>query len=83
MVCPVHSPMGLCSLGNNDTKNRMTVVCKYGPNKYKKHFLGLSDNVSFFAEQLDDMPVNVFNYRIIFKPESLFPASQLKMKGSQ
>lgn len=31
---------------------RATVTCKTGPREYKKHFLGLSDNVTYFAEQL-------------------------------
>src|SRR3990167_10035636 len=43
---------GLCSLGNRDSALRMSVTCKTGPDSYKKHFLGLSDNVTFFAEQL-------------------------------
>src|SRR6185312_9471569 len=44
---------GLCSLGNNDRDNRLRVTCKVGKNEYKRHYLGLSDNVSFFAEQTD------------------------------
>src|SRR5690625_6097287 len=44
---------GLCALGNEDSDLRMTVTCKVGEDEYKKHYLGLSDNVSFFAEQLD------------------------------
>ena len=64
---------GLCSLGNNDTNKRMTVTCKTGPNSYKKHFLGLSDNVTFFAEQLDGAKVSAYHYRVIFKPQSIVP----------
>src|SRR5688500_664865 len=41
---------GLCSLGNNDTGGKLSVTCKVGHSEYKKHFLGLSDNVTFFAE---------------------------------
>lgn len=44
---------GLCSLGNNDTAKRLSVTCKVGPSAYKKHFLGLSDNVTFFVEQME------------------------------
>lgn len=43
---------GLCSLGNNDGNKRLSVTCKTGPSAYKKHYLGLSDNVTFFAEQV-------------------------------
>jgi hypothetical protein len=44
---------GLCSLGNYDTADSLSVTCKVGPEEYKKHYLGLSDNVTYFVEQLD------------------------------
>ena len=64
---------GLCSLGNFDAAGELTVTYKTGDNTYKKHFLGLSDNVTFFAEQLEVADVSVYNYRVIFKPESIIP----------
>lgn len=64
---------GLCSLGNNDNNKRMSVTCKTGPKDYKKHFLGLSDNVTFFAEQIDAAKVSVYHYRVIFKPQAIIP----------
>src|SRR3990167_6656690 len=59
---------GLCSLGNFDTEGELSVTCKTGPNNYKKHFLGLSDNVTYFAEQIDPVTTSVYHYRIIFRP---------------
>src|SRR3990167_3596219 len=44
---------GLCSLGNYDAAGELSVTCKTGANTYKKHFLGLSDNVTYFAEQIE------------------------------
>ncbi len=64
---------GRCSLGNRDTALRMSVVCKVGDNAYKKHFLGLSDNVTFFAEQIETADVSTYHYRVIFKPQSIIP----------
>lgn len=69
---------GLCSLGNNETGKQRTVTCKVGPTSYKKHFLGLSDNVTYFAEQLDAAPTNVYHYRVIFKPAAIVPTLELK-----
>src|SRR3990167_4363528 len=43
---------GRCSLGNYDSPGQLSVTCKVGDASYKKHFLGLSDNVTFFVEQL-------------------------------
>jgi hypothetical protein len=70
---------GLCSLGNNDKSKQITVTCKTGASSFKKHFLGLSDNVTFFAEQLEPMPVSVYRYRVIFKPATIVPDIEAKL----
>jgi hypothetical protein len=64
---------GLCSLGNNDSAGRLSVTCKTGPSEFKKHFLGLSDNVTFFAEQIEPAKASVFHYRVVFKPSVIIP----------
>jgi hypothetical protein len=64
---------GRCSLGNFDSNTRMSVICKTGPTTYKKHFLGLSDNVTFFAEQIEEAKASVYHYRVIFKPSVIIP----------
>lgn len=69
---------GLCSLGNYDSSNELSVTCKTGPSTYKKHFLGLSDNVTFFAEQIEGAQVGVYNYKVIFKPSVIIPDIDLK-----
>lgn len=69
---------GLCSLGNNDSTNELSVTCKTGQNSYRKHFLGLSDNVTFFAEQIESSPASPYRYRVIFKPVSIIPDIDLQ-----
>lgn len=64
---------GLCSLGNNDPVKVVTVTCKTGPDAYKKHFLGLSDNVTYFAEQIDAAKADLYHYRVVFKPAAIVP----------
>lgn len=64
---------GLCSLGNHDAAGELTVTCKVGPNSYKKHFLGLSDNVSYFVEQLEASKVDTYHYRVTFRPSLIVP----------
>ncbi len=71
---------GLCSLGNNDTNRTLSITCKTGPSSYKKHFLGLSDNVTFFVEQLEPKDVSVYHYKVIFKPQSIIPDVDFKAK---
>lgn len=62
---------GRCSVDSR--QRQLEVTCKSAPNEYKKHFLGLSDNVTWFAEQLHTHDVNVYHHRIIFKPQSIIP----------
>lgn len=69
---------GLCSLGNHDSARELTVTCKVGPGVFKKHFLGLSDNVTFFVEQMDPIPASVYHYRVIFKPDTILPNIDFK-----
>jgi hypothetical protein len=63
---------GFCSLGNTDKAGELSVTCKIG-NEYKKHFLGLSDNVTYFVEQLDPANVSPDHYRVVLKPETVVP----------
>jgi len=69
---------GLCSLGNHDMGRELSITCKVGPNTFKKHFLGLSDNVTYFVEQLEAKPASVYHYRVIFKPASIIPDVEVK-----
>ena len=69
---------GQCSLGNFDVTSEVTITCKTGPDQYKKHFLGLSDNVTYFVEQLDAKNVSDHYYRVIFKPATILPDIDLE-----
>jgi hypothetical protein len=72
---------GLCSLGNNDDRSKqVTVTCKTSPTTYKKHFLGLSDNVTYFAEQLEPASVSAYHYRVIFKPQAILPDVDMRVE---
>ena len=62
---------GRCSL--TDSGNKVAVTCKTGHESFKKHQLGLSDNVTYFSEQLEPAKADVFHYRVIFKPEAVVP----------
>ena len=70
---------GRCSLGNEDAERSLSVTCKTGPEEYKKHFLGLSDNVSYFVEQTEAIDVSVYRYRVIFKPSTVVPDIDVKL----
>jgi hypothetical protein len=67
---------GKCSVANSG--NQLAVTCKVGSSEFKKHYLGLSDNVTYFSEQVDSASVSVYNYRVIFKPEAIVPNIDLE-----
>lgn len=56
-----------------DEKNQLEVTCKEGKDAFKKHFLGLSDNVSYFVEQGEPIDVSEYHYRVTFKPQTILP----------
>lgn len=62
---------GRCSI--EDQTTQLEVTCKIGRDAFKKHFLGLSDNVTYFAEQLETADVSVFHHRVTFKPQEILP----------
>lgn len=67
---------GRCSI--EDQTEQLEVTCKVDHDAYKKHFLGLSDNVSYFVEQLDAADAGEFHYRVIFKPQTIVPNVDLE-----
>lgn len=69
---------GLCSLGNADKGGELSVVCKVGPDSYKKHFLGLSRNVTYLVEQMDAAQVSAYHYKVLFKPAQIIPDLEIK-----
>lgn len=69
---------GLCSLGNADAPKQLSVTCKTGPSGYKKHFLGLSDNVTYFVEQVEPVAASPYQYRVVFKPLAIVPDMEIR-----
>ena len=62
---------GRCSL--EPSARKLAVTCKISEGQFKKHYLGLSDNVTYFAEQLYSKDVSVYHYEVVFKPQSIIP----------
>jgi hypothetical protein len=64
---------GRCSIAADAADAQLEVTCKTGEDEYKKHFLGLSDNVTYFVEQTVPARTGVYQYRVIFRPQSIIP----------
>jgi len=74
---------GLCSLGNYDSPGEFTVTCKIGDGRFLKHFLGKSDNVTYFCLQMEAVPVDPYHHRIIWRPETIVPDLELDTSGGE
>lgn len=69
---------GLCSKDDTSTDRKLSITCKVGPSTFKRHLLGLSDNVTYFIEQLEPAQTSAYHYRVVFKPSVIVPDIQIK-----
>lgn len=67
---------GRCSMTRDGD---LVVTCKHGENDYRKHYLGLSDNVTYVSTQLEGVDVSVYHTRIILKPQNILPEFDLSV----
>lgn len=74
----VMSMEGRCSIADQATQ--LEVTCKHGPDDYRKHFVGLSDNTFYFVEQMDGVDVSVYHTRVTWKPQGILP--EIDFRGS-
>lgn len=74
---------GLCSITKDNEDKQLEVTCKTGDGQYKKHYLGISDNVTYFVEQMDASDVDTFHYKVTFRPEELLPDIDLQTSGGE
>lgn len=66
---------GYCNI--TDANGQLEVVCKV-KDGYQKHFVRLSDNVTYVVEQIDSAQVSPDHYEIVFKPETIVPHVQIR-----
>lgn len=71
---------GRCSMDLNPNGTAFNVICKTGPNEFKRHTQVLSDNTSAFVEQLDAAKASAYHYRVTFKPQAILP--DIDFRGS-
>ena len=67
---------GKCSI---ERDGDLVVTCMHGPGDVRKHYVGLSDNVTFISTQLDPVDVDEFRVRIILRPQTVLPDFDLSV----
>lgn len=72
---PAFEVEGRCSI---ERDGDLVVTCKHGPDDFRKHWVGLSDNVFFIVVQVEGLDVSEYRTRIIIKPENIVPNFDLE-----
>lgn len=62
---------GMCNI--EDDGQQLEVTCKLGDDAYKKHFLRVSDNATYFVEQMESVDVSEDFYKVTYKPSTIIP----------
>lgn len=70
------SVQGRCSITRDGD---LVVICKEGPDQYKKHYVGLSQNVTFVSTQLEPVDVDAYRTKIILRPTTIVPDFDLSV----
>ena len=63
---------GFCSITKDSQDKQLELICKDDKGQYKKHFLGISDNVTYFSEQMVATDASAYHYKVTFKPQMIF-----------
>lgn len=64
---------GRCSIEGGGPARSLVVTCKHGPKDYRKHYVGLADNVFYISTQLKGIAVSEYRTKIVLKPEGIVP----------
>lgn len=64
---------GCCSISEDHEDDQLEVTCKVGEDKYQKHFLKETTEVTYVVEQLEYNEVSKYDYEILFRPKAIVP----------
>lgn len=66
---------GKMSITADMADNQLEVIVEDENGEYKKHFIGLSDNVTYVVEDITSGDVDKYNYTLNFNPNMWIPYS--------
>lgn len=64
---------GKMSITADTADNQLEVIVEDEKGEYKKHFIGLSDNVTYVVEDVTSGDVEKYKYTLNFNPEMWLP----------
>jgi hypothetical protein len=65
---------GKMSITADTADNQLEVIVEDEDGSYKKHFIGLSDNVTYVVEDLGGNDVSKYKYTLNYNPKMWIPA---------
>ena len=69
----IFSLVGNFSLTVDQEENQLEVIAEVREGVYRKHFIGLSDEIQYFVEDVGDNEVSKYRYEVEFMPEKVIP----------
>ncbi len=64
---------GRMNINADRSDNQLEVIVELEDGKYKKHFIGLSDNVTYTVEDITGSEVSKYHYEINYNPNMWIP----------
>lgn len=64
---------GKMSITADTADNQLEVIVEYEDGSYKKHFVGLSDNVTYVVEDIGHNNVSKYKYTLNYNPKMWIP----------
>lgn len=64
---------GRMNIEADTADNQLEIIVEVENNKYKKHFIGLSDNVTYTVEDISGSEVSKYHYEINYNPNMWIP----------
>ena len=64
---------GKMSIEADTSDNQLEIIVEDNDGGYKKHFIGLSDNVTYVVEDITSKDVDKYNYTLNFNPNMWLP----------
>lgn len=70
---------GRLSITADRADNQLEIIVEDGEGNYQKHFVGLSDNVTYTVEQITGVDVNKYKYSLNFNPKMWIPVETVNI----
>ena len=72
---------GKMSIKPDMEENQLEIIVENEDGTHTKHFVGLSDNVTYVVEQVSGEYVNKYKYTLVYNPKMWVPVLDIKIEN--